>query len=166
MAGGANEAQKEKAGGRRGVVLIAAAAIVVLAAGGGAAWYFLGRQQSPAAPETTAAVRKPAMFMDLEQFTVNLADAGGDRFAQVGLVLELGDTKAAEPLKADMPRLRNDILLLLTSKTGDELLTVAGKQKLAEEIAVIAGASAGWAPGNANRANPVTGVHFSKFIVQ
>lgn len=164
MAGESKQAEEGGKRSRRGIV-IAAGAAAVLAAGGAGAWFFLGRQQSPGA-EAAAPARKPAVFVDLDPFTVNLADPGGERFAQVGLVLEVSDGGIVEPLKQDMPRLRNGILLLLSSKTGDELLSVAGKQALAGEIAALAGESAGWKPAAAGRQNPVAAVHFSKFIVQ
>lgn len=164
MADGAKAEQEKKKGGKRGL-LIAAIAVVVLAAGGGGAWYMLGRDKAEEVQDKPAA-RKAAVFVDLDPFTVNLADPGGERFAQIGLVLEVPDGGAAENLKREMPRLRNGILLLLSSKTGDELLTVAGKQALAEEIGRIAGGSLGWEAGSTNRPNPVSAVHFSKFIVQ
>jgi flagellar FliL protein len=164
----ADEAGKTEAGGKRGKrgIVIAVAAVLVLAAGGAGAWYFLGRTPAgEAAPQAAAPARKPGVFVDLDPFTVNLADPGGERFAQVGLVVELADGGLVETLKQDMPRLRNGILLLLSSKQGDELLTVEGKKTLAAEIAALAAESAGWSPAG-GRPNPVAAVHFSKFIVQ
>lgn len=166
----AGEARREPDTGGKGgkrIVVIAVAAVLALAAGGAGAWYFLGRTPAGEAAPQQAAVpaRKPGVFVDLDPFTVNLADPGGERFAQIGLVVELADGAAVEPLKQDMPRLRNGILLLLSSKQGDELLTVEGKKALAAEVAALAAESVGGAPA-AGRPNPVAGVHFSKFIVQ
>lgn len=165
MAGEAKETDKDGRRGKRGV-LIAVAALIVLAAGGAGAWFFLGR--TPAADGTAqlaSPARKPGVFVDLDPFTVNLADPGAERFAQVGLVVELADGALVEPLKQDMPRLRNGILLLLSSKQSEELLTVEGKKALSAEIAALAGESAGWSSAG-GRPSPVAAVHFSKFIVQ
>jgi len=168
MAGAAQQEQEQNdaKGAKRGKrgLLIGAAIALVLAVGGGA-WYMLGRAPADATV-ASATVRQPGVFVDLDPFTVNLADSGGERFAQVGLVLEVADTVSVTHIEKDMPRLRNEVLLLLSSKTGDELLTVAGKQALAAEIGTLAGAAAGWSPGTAGRTNPVAAVHFSKFIVQ
>jgi len=65
---------------------------------------------------------------------VNLADPGGDRFAQVGITLELADAKTAEQVKAYMPSIRSGVLLLLSQRTTDELLTREGKEKLALDV--------------------------------
>ena len=85
-----------------------------------------------------------------------------------------------------MPAVRNSILLLLSSSQSTELLTVAGKQKLAGRIAELTGQQLGGQPppeaplpssGNEfvaarqtsqhrGRPNPVEAVHFSHFIVQ
>ncbi|HMM51118.1 MAG: flagellar basal body-associated FliL family protein [Burkholderiales bacterium] len=161
--------------------LLIAAAGALLAAGAGAAWWTT--QRAPAANgDQTVAARTDSVFLPLEQFTVNLADEGGERFAQLSLTLEVADGRAEAALKARMPAIRNAILLLLSSMTSADLLTVAGKQKLAAQIARIAARELGWqaeggpdAPGAAQprkaslaqgRPNPVLAVHFSHFIVQ
>ena len=65
---------------------------------------------------------------------VNLADPGGDRFAQVGITLELADGKTSEKVKSHMPKIRSGVLLLLSQRTTDELLTREGKEKLALDV--------------------------------
>ena len=67
-------------------------------------------------------------------FVVNLADKDMDRFAQVGITLEIADAKAADDLKAYMPAIRNGILMVLAHKTSKELLERAGKEALALEV--------------------------------
>lgn len=166
MAGEAGKAADSGNKGGKRIVVIAVAAVLLLAGGAGAAWYFLGRTPSGEAdPQAAAAVRKPGIFVDLDPFTVNLADPGGERFAQIGLVIEVADSGTVENLKQGMPRLRNAILLLLSSKRGDELLTIEGKKALADEVSALASESIG-RPAAGAGPSPVTGVHFSKFIVQ
>jgi hypothetical protein len=48
-----------------------------------------------------------------------------------------------------MPAVRNAILLLLSSKRVEEILTLAGKQTLATEIGLAAGMALGWRPAPA-----------------
>lgn len=161
--------------------LMIAAAGALLAAGAGAAWWTT-RSAPGADGESATAKRTESVFLPLEQFTVNLADEGGERFAQLSLTLEVADGRAEAALKSRMPAIRNAILLLLSSSTSADLLTVAGKQKLAAQVAGIAARELGWqadgdaaAPGTAQprktslaqgRPNPVLAVHFSHFIVQ
>ncbi len=128
-------------------------------------------------------------FVPLDPFTVNLADREAERYAQVGITLELADAKAGDLLKAYMPAIRNNILLALGSKTAAQLIERDGKVRLAAEIrrealrplgyeirlaAPEPGASAA-APATARataaadddeETAPIRAVHFSNFIIQ
>ena len=119
-------------------------------------------------------------FLPLENMVVNLADAGGTRFIQLGLTLQLQDTKTEAEVKTYMPSIRSDILLLISQRTADEMLQVQGKQKLANdiiaaiskemgyEVAGHAGAEDATAKKKTAKAapNPVQAVLFSSLIVQ
>ena len=76
----------------------------------------------------------PPTFLPLEPFVVNLADKDVDRYAQVGIVLEIDEATFAEKMKAYMPAIRNAILMILANKTSRDLLDRVGKEKLADEI--------------------------------
>ena len=122
--------------------------------------------------------------MPLDPFTVNLADREAERFAQVGITLEVTDAKAGELLKAYMPAIRNNILLTLGSKTAGQLMERDGKLRLAAEIRREALRPLGYeialptpaAPGGAakkllvaaddDESAPILAVHFSNFIIQ
>ena len=98
------------------------------------------------------------VFVTLETFTVNMADTDNERFAQIGVVLEVSEKKVDEVLKANMPAVRNSILLLLSSKTSKQVLTLEGKDQLATQIAAAVTQRIG--------KGTVETVHFSQFIVQ
>ncbi|NML14860.1 flagellar basal body-associated FliL family protein [Azohydromonas caseinilytica] len=186
--------------GRIKIVLIAAAVLLLL--GGGAA-YLINRSMSADdeevevevqdAPEDADAEqydpRSAPVFVQLEVFTVNLADRDTDRFAQVGVTLEVEDQKAVEQIKAFMPVIRNNILLVLSNKSSASVRDEPGKRRLAaelraqalrplgyevnpddlvEEPAPGASAPAGSRPRKPRRlmALPIKAVHFSNFIVQ
>ena len=72
--------------------------------------------------------------MPLDPFVVNLADREADRFAQIGITLEVDDAKFAEEMKAYMPAIRNGILMVLAHKTSQQLLERSGKEALAREV--------------------------------
>ncbi|RZS78697.1 flagellar basal body-associated FliL family protein [Pigmentiphaga kullae] len=116
----------------------------------------------PAAPAPTASANPgKRVFTPLDLFTANLAERDNDRFAQVGIVIEVGDAKAGAALNAVVPPIRSDILLLLSSKTADELLSLKGKQALATQVVDIARKYI--APEF--RSN-VYAAHFSSFVIQ
>ena len=137
------------------LLIIIVSLVLVLGGGGGAAWFFLGQgdkeksadAEHAGADEQHAAaddekpfrprVKKkgePPVFADLEPFIFNLQDEDQDRFAQVGVTLELVDAEVTAELKQVEPAVRNAILMLLSSKTSDELLSVDGKLELADQI--------------------------------
>ena len=175
MSQAANAAQAPAPKKKKGKLLVIAGIVVVLLAGGGGAAAFLMKKKSDAHAEAAdeddgehdakAAKKKKKkkaegapVFVTLEPFTVNLADTETDRLAQVAVVFEAGDKKIDEAIKAQMPAVRNAILLLLSSKTGRELLTLEGKEKLAAQIAETV--------NKRLDDGAIEAVHFSQFIVQ
>jgi flagellar protein FliL len=129
----------------------------------------------------------PPAYVPLEVFTVNLADREVERYAQIGITLELDDAKDAERLKVYMPAIRNNILMVLAHKSSQELLEREGKVKLAGEVQRAAsralgvdvkeppeeGAAEEGKPKKKPKAKkvpevvlPILAVHFSNFIVQ
>ncbi|MBS0609399.1 MAG: flagellar basal body-associated FliL family protein [Comamonadaceae bacterium] len=122
------------------LIIIVAALALLLVAGGAAAWLLLAKrhggdeEEAPAHAAQAAPSKTPPTFLPMENMVVNLADPGGDRFAQVGITLELADAKTAELIKTYMPSIRSAVLLLVSQRGTDELLTRDGKEKLAVDI--------------------------------
>ena len=172
-----------KGGSKKKLIVIGAVLALWLAGGGGAAVFLMKKRAAAAAAAAedgaeaeaeVAAVLKADLksaptFVPLDPFTVNLADRDAERYAQVGVTLELADPKAGDLLKAYMPAIRNNILLALASKQAADLIDHEGKLRLAAEIRAAAvkplGYSLGSKPGDDAEA-PIRAVHFSNFIVQ
>lgn len=189
-----------KKGSKKLIIIIVAVLLLVLA-GGGAAFFLLkkpaedggedgegeagsGKAAAAAhAPAPKKPERKPGQpptYVPLDPFVVNLADRDQDRYAQIGITLEVDEPKFADEMKAYMPAIRNGILMILSHKTAAELLDREGKEKLAEEVMREAVRPMGIeidvedeepAPGKKKRRrapvyNPVQHVHFSSFIIQ
>jgi flagellar FliL protein len=175
------------------IMIVAALAVVLAAGGGGAYWYLMkkraaaaaaaaseeGGEAAPAKEEKKVAkadVKGAPVFVPLDPFTVNLADRDAERYAQVGMTLELADPKAGDLLKAYMPAIRNNILLVLSGKTAGQLMEHDGKVQLAAEVRAAALKPLGYeitvakkgAPGSGDddETAPVRAVHFSNFIIQ
>jgi flagellar FliL protein len=171
------------------MLLIVVVAVVVLGLAGGAGWVFLSKKN--AASDDEEAVSEPAheaphgppTYLPLDNMTVNLADPGGEKIAQVGVILELADSKAPEKVRAYLPAIRSGILILLSQRTAEELLQREGKEKLAADILADASRhfvsetsqakTEGTKPKKkksdakaAEADNPVIGVLFSNFIIQ
>jgi flagellar FliL protein len=70
----------------------------------------------------------------MDAFVVNLADHDADRYAQIGIVLEVPDEHAGEDIKTYLPAIRNNILLLLAHKSSADLSGGDGKELLAKQI--------------------------------
>lgn len=122
------------------LIIVALALVALLVVGGALAWLLLAQrgavdEEEGRAPSAQAALPKtPPTFLPMDNMVVNLADPGGDRFVQVGITLELADAKTSELVKTYMPSIRSKVLLLLSQRTTDELLTREGKEKLALDI--------------------------------
>ncbi len=119
---------------------------------------------------------KPPTFLPLDPFVVNLADREQERYAQIGITLQIDNAEVAEQLKAYMPAIRNGVLMILAHKSSAELLERAGKEQLAAEIMresvrplgieVAPAAPVAGRPRVPAVHNPVEKVHFSSFIIQ
>ena len=124
------------------------------------------------------------------QWMLNLADPGGDRFAQIGITLEVDDDKTAEQIKQYLPAIRSGVLMLVSQRTSSELLQREGKEKLAADVLREVSRPLGYsvpserargqerardrdadededeAPRRRAARNPVRRVLFSSFIIQ
>ncbi|WP_374587377.1 flagellar basal body-associated FliL family protein [Ideonella dechloratans] len=138
--------------GKKKLIIIVLALVLLLVLGGGAAFFLLKKksadgEEGDGSGDETAQVEKkpkrdhkkadpkhPPSFVALDPFVVNLTDRDTDRYAQIGITLQVEDEKASEEIKAYLPAIRNNILLLLSHKSSEELMAEGGKEKLAEQI--------------------------------
>ncbi len=157
--------------------------VLVLAIAGAAAALFILKKNTAEdeyeGEEATAQVKavdpkSAPTFLPLEAMVVNLADPGGARYIQLGLTLQLQDAATGDAVKAFMPSIRSQVLLLLSKRTGEEVLSAEGKDKLGKDILAAVSEVMGYPvpkdgeDGKRRRgpANPVQAVLFSSFIVQ
>jgi flagellar FliL protein len=139
----------KKPGGKKKLVIMIAAAAIVLGGGGVGALVYMKKKAAAAAaaaedgdPEAgaTAPVEKKKehnahpVFIPMDPFVVNLADHDADRYAQIGITLEVPDERVGEEIKTYLPAIRNNILLLLAHKSSADLAGGDGKELLAREI--------------------------------
>lgn len=134
----ANPPAAAPAKSKKMLIIIVAVLVLVLAGGGAAAFFLMGKKNAEdeegAAPARKEAPKVAPTFLPMENMVVNLADPGGDRFAQIGITVEVADAKTAEQVKQYMPSIRSGVLLLVSQRTSEELLQREGKEKLAHDI--------------------------------
>ena len=205
----AAEAPAPAKGKKKLIIIVAAAAVLVLG-GGGVAMMMMKKSAAAAdeagdaeggkkpAPVKAAVKFDPKMaptFVPLDAFTVNLADRTADRYAQIGITLEIADPKIGEQIKVFMPAIRNNVLMVIAERSAEELMGRDGKARLAEKVrretsralgyevdddddedeaASAGGAGKTSAPAKPAKKKkkraapdlPVRAVHFSNFIIQ
>ncbi len=186
----ATDAVAPAKGKKKLIIIIVAVAVLVLAGGGGAAMLLLkkpaaeGEDGEPTAHAVTPDPKAVPIFVPLDPFTVNLADREAERYAQVGITLEITDNKVGDQIKAFMPAIRNNILMAIADRTASELLDRNGKQQLAETVKREASRALGVEVGKEEVSAvaeetpkkkvkkpapphlPIKAVHFSNFIIQ
>lgn len=75
-------------------------------------------------------------FIPMETFFVNLAGSRGGKIARVTLELEIEDKNSdiTEEIERRKPQIRDIIIILLSSKTFDQISSKEGKDNLRDEI--------------------------------
>lgn len=99
--------------------------------------YILPGRQEAAAAATETPQQLPSegpALVSLEPFLVNLADPAGKRYLRIAFDMEVNSPLAAEEMKKKGSQVRDSILLVLTSKSFDDIRPAAGKEQLREEI--------------------------------
>jgi flagellar FliL protein len=176
--------------GKKMLVIIVAVVLLLVAAGGG--WFVFGRKAASedgeeAPVEHVADKHKtPPVYLPMENMVVNLADPGGEKFAQIGITIETTDQKTSDAVKAYLPNIRSGVLMLISQRTSEELLSKDGKTKLSLDVLREVSRPLGYTveePEDEHEAkpkkkgedaprkrraepNPVTGILFSSFIIQ
>lgn len=184
----ASAAESSAAGGdkpapksRKKLFILIGVACVLLIGGAVAALLLRGGSVGGTTPKVAEPVEP--IYLPLESFTVNLLDPDVERYALIGLTLELRDKKDLDRFKRLMPALRSQFLLVMSRKTPSELLAPDGKRVLARELQRSAAAvltpstpSTPYPPASPaspaspdegdDAEGPVSAVHFSSFIIQ
>ncbi len=150
------------AGGKKLMLVIGALVGVVLLLAGAVGYLFLAHgngESKPKAEEAAAAPVAPT-FSKIDTFVVNLSDPG--TMLQTELQVELGKPGDAELISAYMPRIRSNLILLLSSKTSADVATAEGKARLKAQIRSVINESL----ADSGHADVVRSVVFTSFIVQ
>lgn len=75
-----------------------------------------------------------AVVWAMEPYIVNLVDNNGERYLKIAIELEISDKNIIPELNKLKPKLRDNVLDLLTAKSYKDLVDIVGKQRLRDEI--------------------------------
>lgn len=156
------------------IFIIIGAVLAALAVGGGGMYIMGGKgggakhQQEPAKAEGAAEGGEKGAAKEgeaaaasssyaLEPFIVNIYDGQEMRYLKLKVEFELSSSLAKAEIDSHLAPLRDAILILLTTKTMQEIQDLQGKNTLREQILA---AAAKTVPGK------VTKVYFTDFVVQ
>lgn len=93
-----------------------------------------GEKTGEAKGEKAAGAEGGGELVSIPPFLVNLADPQGRRYLKLALDIEVKDKLAADELNKNMPKVKDALLLLLSSKTYDDLASIENKILLKKEI--------------------------------
>lgn len=86
-------------------------------------------------PEITQEVVQEGVLVDLEEMVVTLNDRDATPgFLRINVNLEVTDQKIADKATEKLPKLRDTVILTLSSKTSQEMRSVQGKEIVKAEI--------------------------------
>ena len=158
------------------LIIIATALVLLLAIGGGVTALLMKGNSNPDAEENGVTTEKAKadkkkngkeampVYVALDAFTVNLIPENGEQFLQLMISVEVADLHIGDKLKAYTPKLRNNVMMLLSGKKASELLTKEGKETLANEVRDLINEIL--EPGSNPDEAPVREVLFTSFIIQ
>ncbi len=137
---------------------------VILLGGGGFFAYmkFMAPQQDAEAVNESSEPAPPVdtvgEIFALEPFVVNLADPKGRRYLKVQLKLEIENPEALERTQKAAPKLRDLVIIMLTSLTFEEVMTPEGKIRIRDELLERF--------NQVMRPDRVKNIYFTEFVVQ
>ena len=117
--------------------------LLLVIGGGAAAWIFLLHDKTSFSGGSGAAkvekveaqpVSPVGLTVPLSQFTTNLADPLGQRFIRMNLEVEVADKRVVEELARQNARIRDSVLMLLSSKSFADIATTESRLMLKGEI--------------------------------
>ena len=164
----APEKVEKKKGGKLKLIIIAVVVLGVLGGGGFAAWkFFLQPKAAGNAAENATAegagehkveAETGGQLVTLDSFVVNLSDPMGRRYLKTTLDVEVANAAAAAELTAAMPKVKDTLLLLLSSKSFADISSMDKKIELKNDIVSRLNQIIG--------KNKVRNVYFTEFVVQ
>ena len=172
------DVEAEEGGGKsKTLMIIVAGVVLLLTVSGAATFLLLGGENEPVAVEGTdgeggdteqqsaqpAKAKAPMTYMPLSPaFVVNFPPDSDIRFLQIDVQVGTRDPAMLDGIKATLPAIRNDLVILFSSQDPSTLTTREGKEKLrADSLEVVKKVL----KSETGRAN-VEKIYFTSFVMQ
>ncbi len=97
-------------------------------------------------------------ILSLSNFIVNTADKGGNRYLRVKIDLEVSGNEGLEEVNRKISMIKDNILMILSSKKISEIIEVEGKIGLRDEI--ISALNVNLSKGS------IVNLYFTEFVIQ
>ncbi len=135
--------------------------VLLLAAGGG--FFAYTKFMKPKPVENKEELKKVqekkiGEMVELDPFVVNLSDPRGKRYLKLKITIELAPDVTVEKVTPYMPKMRDMVIMLLTSLTFDEVMTPEGKIRIRDELFERFNLIL--------RPNRIKNIYFTNFVVQ
>ncbi|MCC6220153.1 MAG: flagellar basal body-associated FliL family protein [Deltaproteobacteria bacterium] len=151
-------------GGSKKLIIIILAVLLLLAIAGAGAFFALSGSKHEAGEDGEEEEEEgeegleelPGAVFPLEVFIVNLGVKGS--FLKASIQLEFVEPELPPTLDNDVPKLRDAIIKVMSSKTATEILTAEGKEQLRNDIKDVVNETIG--------GEEVLQIYFTEFIIQ
>ncbi|MCF6762021.1 flagellar basal body-associated protein FliL [Pseudomonas fragi] len=116
------------------IIMIVVAVLLAIGLSVGATWYFMHSPKSEAVPQADVNVKLPAIYEPMAPaFVVNFNANGRQRYMQVSVTLQARDPADLKALMVHMPVIRNNLVMLFSGQTFDDLATPVGQEILRQK---------------------------------
>ena len=116
------------------IILIVVAVLLAIGLSVGATWYFMHSPKSEAVPQADVNVKLPALYEPMAPaFVVNFNANGRQRYMQVSVTLQARDPADLKALMVHIPVIRNNLVMLFSGQTFDDLATPVGQEILRQK---------------------------------
>ncbi|MEJ2033926.1 MAG: flagellar basal body-associated FliL family protein [Deltaproteobacteria bacterium] len=136
--------------------------LIIAMAGGGFFAYTKFRAPHPIKDAAKDKPPQPAKIigevLSLEPFIVNLSDPKGRRYLKVQIQLEMESKEAVARATEATPKLRDMVIMMLTSLTFEDVMTPEGKIRIRDELLQRF--------NQILRPDRVANIYFTQFVVQ
>ncbi len=155
---------EESGGGKLKIIIIVAVALIL--AGGGAFFFLSGGDEAAEAEtveENGAKQKQPAIYVGVPEAIISpLKGKTRNRMVQIKMSFVVRGSQSASLVKTHMPRLKNDLLTLVSAADADEVIKPEGRLKLQQEALKVVQATMTQLEGNPH----IEKVLFVSFVMQ
>lgn len=139
-------------------IIIAVAIVVAVGASVGIMMFMGGEKDGKDKPEKKKEAAEATLVHPLDPFIVNIYDGQEIRYLKLKVEIEVPGEEAKSELSQKQAQIRDAILVILTTKTLQDVQYLQGKNQLKQEI--LAAITKIVAPGHVRQ------VFFTDFVVQ